>query len=200
MSDNKQIDWNLLYKQIEEQTKLISNEEDSEEEIKKVLKLRTERLAKPIKEVELDNTLSVVEFLLAKEKYAIESIYIQEIQPLLDLTPLPTTPKFILGITNLRGQILSVMNLKIFFDLLDADIKNSPKLIIVSVGEMTLAFLADDVIGQSRISLLDLQTSLPTLTEKQSKYLIGITKDELIVLDIVKLLTDKQITVNEEVE
>lgn len=200
MSDNKQIDWNLLYKQIEEQTKLIANEEDSEEEIKKILKLRTERLAKPIKEVELDNTLSVVEFLLAKEKYAIESIYIQEIQPLLDLTPLPTTPKFILGITNLRGQILSVMNLKIFFDLLDTDIKNSPKLIIVSVGEMTLAFLADDVIGQNRISLLDLQTSLPTLTEKQSKYLIGITKDELIVLDIVKLLTDKQITVNEEVE
>lgn len=200
MSDNKQIDWNLLYKQIEEQTKLIANEEDSEEEIKKILKLRTERLAKPIKEVEFDNTLSVVEFLLAKEKYAIESIYIEEIQPLLDLTPLPTTPKFILGITNLRGQILSVMNLKIFFNLLDADIKNSPKLIVVSVGEMTLAFLADDVIGQNRISLLDLQTSLPTLTEKQTKYLIGITKDELIVLDIVKLLTDKRIIVNEEVE
>lgn len=200
MSDNKQIDWNLLYKQIEVQTKLIINEEDSEEEIKKILKLRTERLAKPIKKVEFDNTLSVVEFLLAKEKYAIESIYIQEIQPLLDLTPLPTTPKFILGITNLRGQILSVMNLKIFFDLLDADIKNSPKLMVVSFGEMTLAFLADDVIGQSRISLLDLQTSLPTLTEKQSKYLIGITKDELIVLDIVKLLTDKNIIVDEEVE
>ncbi|MFY9224970.1 MAG: chemotaxis protein CheW [Blastocatellia bacterium] len=200
MSDNKQIDWNLLYKQIEVQTKLIINEEDSEEEIKKILKLRTERLAKPIKKVEFDNTLSVVEFLLAKEKYAIESIYIQEIQPLLDLTPLPTTPKFILGITNLRGQILSVMNLKIFFDLLDADIKNSPKLMVVSFGEMTLAFLADDVIGQSRISLLDLQTSLPTLTEKQSKYLIGITKDELIILDIVKLLTDKNIIVDEEVE
>lgn len=200
MSDNKQINWNLLYKQIEERTNLIANEEDSEEAIEKLLKSRTERLAKPIKEQEIDNKLSVVEFLLAKEKYAIESVYIQEIQPLLDLTPLPTTPKFILGITNLRGQILSVMNLKTFFGLLDADIKNSPKLIVVSVGEMTLAFLADDVIGQNKISLLDLQTSLPTLSEKQSKYLIGITKDQLIVLDIVKLLTDKSIIVNEEVE
>ena len=200
MSDNKQINWNLLYKQIEERTNPIANEEDSEEAIEKLLKSRTERLAKPIKEQEIDNKLSVVEFLLAKEKYAIESVYIQEIQPLLDLTPLPTTPKFILGITNLRGQILSVMNLKTFFGLLDADIKNSPKLIVVSVGEMTLAFLADDVIGQNKISLLDLQTSLPTLSEKQSKYLIGITKDQLIVLDIVKLLTDKSIIVNEEVE
>lgn len=200
MSDNKQINWNLLYKQIEERTNLIANEEDSEEAIEKLLKSRTERLAKPIKEQEIDNKLSVVEFLLAKEKYAIESVYIQEIQPLLDLTPLPTTPKFILGITNLRGQILSVMNLKTFFGLLDADIKNSPKLIVVSVGEMTLAFLADDVIGQNKISLLDLQTSLPTLSEKQSKYLIGITKDQLIVLDIIKLLTDKSIIVNEEVE
>ncbi|MBK7995346.1 MAG: purine-binding chemotaxis protein CheW [Blastocatellia bacterium] len=197
---SRQIDWNLLYKQIEEQTKLVINEEDSEEEIKNILKLRTERLAKPIKEIEIANTLSVVEFLLAKEKYAIESIYIQEIQPLLDLTTLPTAPKFILGITNLRGQILSVMNLKTFFNLSDADIKNSPKLIVVSVGEMTLAFLADDVIGESRISLLELQTSLPTLNEKQSKYLIGITKDQLIVLDIVKLLMDKKIIVNEEVE
>lgn len=197
---SRQIDWNLLYKQIEEQTKLVINEEDSEEEIKNILKLRTERLAKPIKEIEIVNTLSVVEFLLAKEKYAIESIYIQEIQPLLDLTTLPTAPKFILGITNLRGQILSVMNLKTFFNLSDADIKNSPKLIVVSVGEMTLAFLADDVIGESRISLLELQTSLPTLNEKQSKYLIGITKDQLIVLDIVKLLMDKKIIVNEEVE
>jgi len=197
---SREIDWNLLYKQIEEQTKLVINEEDSEEEIKNILKLRTERLAKPIKEIEIANTLSVVEFLLAKEKYAIESIYIQEIQPLLDLTTLPTAPKFILGITNLRGQILSVMNLKTFFNLSDADIKNSPKLIVVSVGEMTLAFLADDVIGESRISLLELQTSLPTLNEKQSKYLIGITKDQLIVLDIVKLLMDKKIIVNEEVE
>ncbi|MBN8724940.1 MAG: purine-binding chemotaxis protein CheW [Acidobacteria bacterium] len=197
---SREIDWNLLYKQIEEQTKLVINEEDSEEEIKNILKLRTERLAKPIKEIEIANTLSVVEFLLAKEKYAIESIYIQEIQPLLDLTTLPTAPKFILGITNLRGQILSVMNLKTFFNLSDADIKNSPKLIVVSVGEMTLAFLADDVIGESRISLLELQTSLPTLNEKQSEYLIGITKDQLIVLDIVKLLMDKKIIVNEEVE
>ena len=61
--------------------------------------------------------LDVVEFLLAYERYAIESHWVREVHPLKEITPLPGTPAFVLGIINVRGRIVSVVDLKAFFDL-----------------------------------------------------------------------------------
>jgi len=46
------------------------------------------------------------------EHYGIESCHIREILPLTEFTPLPCTPAFVLGLINVRGQILSVINIK----------------------------------------------------------------------------------------
>jgi len=83
-----------------------------------ILKKRAQVLARaPKREDEAGECLEVVEFLLAYEQYGIESSYIREVYPLKDLTPLPCTPPFVLGIINVRGQILSVIDLKKIFDL-----------------------------------------------------------------------------------
>ncbi|MDP3706806.1 MAG: chemotaxis protein CheW, partial [Polaromonas sp.] len=56
----------------------------------------------PDKTQTLDQSIEVVEFLLAHERYAVESSYVREVYPLENLTPLPCTPAFVLGIVNLR--------------------------------------------------------------------------------------------------
>jgi purine-binding chemotaxis protein CheW len=64
-----------------------------------------------------DEYIEVVEFLLAHEKYGIESKCVREVYPLKELTPVPCTPSFVRSIINVRGKILSVIDIKKFFEL-----------------------------------------------------------------------------------
>jgi len=166
-----------------------------------VLKARAKSLAQENKVMEgAEQHLEVVEFLLAYEKYGIESSYVREIYPLKDLTPLPCTPAFVLGLINVRGQILSVIDIKKFFDLPDKGLTDLNKVIIVHTAKMELGLLADAILGISLIPLTEIQPSLPTLTGIRAEYFRGVTKERLVVLDAKNLLLDKKIIVHEEVQ
>jgi len=144
--------------------------------------------------------LEVLEFLLAYERYAIESSYVREVYPLKDLTPVPCTPPFLLGVINVRGQILSVMDLKKFFDLPEKGLTDLNKVILVQSGPMQLGILADVVLGIRLLSPDGMQPSLPTLTGIRAEYLRGVTQDRLVVLDAGKILADPAMVVQEEVK
>jgi purine-binding chemotaxis protein CheW len=144
--------------------------------------------------------LEVVPFVLGCEYYAIEADYIREILPLSEFTPLPCTPSFVLGLANVRGQILSIINIKKLFDLPEKGLTNLNKLIIVHGNHMELGILADDILGVRSILLEELRSALPTLTGIREKYLKGITKDPLVVLDMDNIFSDERILVNDGVE
>lgn len=143
--------------------------------------------------------LEVVEFILASEHYGIASSHIREVHPLSDFTPLPCTPAFVLGLVNVRGQILSIIDIKKLFDLPAKGLTDLNKVIIVHAHHMELGILADVVLGVRSVTLKDLQPALPTLTGIRAEYLKGITKDRLIVLDVEKILSDEGILVNDTV-
>jgi purine-binding chemotaxis protein CheW len=147
----------------------------------------------------VEDRVEVVEFLLAQEHYAIESAFVREVQPLKGLTPLPCTPPFILGIVNVRGQILTVIDLKRFFDLPEHGITDLDKLIVVRSGPMELGILADVIAGVRLIPKRSLQPALPTLSGVRADFLKGISEDRAALLDAEKLLADKRIVVCEEV-
>ena len=173
----------------------------SPEEKKKILKARAQAFAQePGKQAPAQDHIEVVEFLLAHEKYGIESSYVQEVYPLRELAPVPCTPPFVLGLINLRGQILSVIDLKKFFDLPEKGLTDLNKVLVVRSDRMELGILADVILGVRTIRLQDLQPSLPTLTGIRAEYLRGVTKERLVILDAEKLLLDKKIIVHEEVE
>jgi len=142
--------------------------------------------------------LEVVEFLLASEHYGIELTYIREIHALTEFTPLPGTPAFVLGLTNVRGRILSVIDIKKLFDLPGKGLTDLNKVIVVRTHQMELGILADAVLGVRSIALNKFQTSLPTLTGIRAEYLKGITNHPLVVLDVAKILSDEKIVVNHD--
>jgi purine-binding chemotaxis protein CheW len=141
--------------------------------------------------------LEVVEFVLGPEHYGIESCHIRDIHPLSEFTPLPCTPAFVLGLVNVRGQILSVIDLKKFFDLPEKGLSDLNKIIIIHANHMELGILADVILGVRSLALEELQPALPTLTGIRAEYLKGITKDPMVVLDVEKILSDEKILVNE---
>ena len=143
-------------------------------------------------------TLEAVEFELAGESYAIALAQVREVGPLHDLTPVPGTPAFVLGIINLRGVIRTVIDLKKFFDLPDAGLTQLNQILLLEHEDLQLGILADTIRGVRHIPLADLQPALPTLTDIRADYLRGVTGDRLVVLDAAKLLTDPRLLVDEE--
>lgn len=169
-------------------------------ERQRILKARAAALARePEKTGADEERIEIVEFLLADERYAIESAYIGEVYPLKDLTPLPCTPAFVMGVINMRGKILSVIDLRTFFDLPNRGLSDLNKVIVLHDGAMEFGVLADAIIAARWIPRSDLLPSLPTLTEIRAEYLMGVTEERLVVLDGGKILSDRGIVVHEEV-
>ena len=171
------------------------------EKKKTVLRSRAKKLSQ---EIESKGTgeeyFEVLEFLLAQETYAIETNFVREVYPMTELTPLPCTPVFVFGLINVRGQILTVIDMKKLFDLPEKGITNLNKVIVVRKDATELGILADEIIGIRNIPVSDLQPPLSTMTGIHAEYLKGVTGERLIVLDMERFLTDGKLIVQEEIK
>jgi purine-binding chemotaxis protein CheW len=187
-------DWSTIYRRLEaSRIGLEHGVMPTREERQKILRARAQTLARePEREEATQGGLEVVEFLLAYETYGVESSYIREVYPLKELTPLPCTPPFVLGIIDVRGQILSVLDLKKFFDLPEKGLTDLNKVIVVHDATMVFGILSDAILGVRSIPLDSIQPSLPTLTGIRATYLKGVTGDRLVILDAGALLADRR--------
>jgi len=170
------------------------------DETKRILKARAQALAREPGEAQAADALEIVEFMLADEKYGVETCWVREVHPLTNLTPLPCTPAFVLGVVNLRGEIVSVIDVKKFFELPEKGLTDLNKVVVLQAEAMRFGVLADAVLGVRRIPVAELQPSLPTLTGIREQYLKGVSAERTIVLDAEKLLGDERIVVQEQVE
>lgn len=170
-----------------------------EEKKKGILKERARQLAKEPDAVEEPSLfMEVLSFMLAGERYAIEARFVIETMPLVELTSLPGLPSFLLGIVNIRGRILSVMDIKKFFDLPETGLSDLHKLIVVRHRDLEVGIVADVLLGIESLARERMYSALPTLTGIREKYLAGVTNEGTIVLSMEKILSDERIIVNDE--
>ena len=169
-------------------------------ETRALLKKRAiEMAAEPELKKGFSPILQLMVFSLGTETYGLESSYIREVYPLKDFIPLPGVPAFILGIINVRGQIIPVVDLKKLFHLPEQGITELNKVIILHECQMEFGILADVVHGTLRVEEDDIMTAPHTLTGIGEEYLKGITRKNLIILNAEKLLTDKRMVFNDEI-
>lgn len=162
-----------------------------------ILKARAKALARELQhqEHQIYEQLEVIEFVLAYERYALEVSYVREVHPLKEITALPGTPAFVAGIVNVRGQIVSVIDLKRLFELPDKGLTDLNKVIILKNGRMEFGLLVDAVVGVHRLPVRDIQPPLPTITGARAGYVQGVTGQRVSVLDARKILSDPAIVV-----
>jgi purine-binding chemotaxis protein CheW len=144
--------------------------------------------------------LDVIEFRLAAETYGVESTFVREVCPLEDFTPLPGAPPFVLGIVNVRGQILSVVDLKRFFNLPERGLGQLDKLIILRNDRMEFGILGDEILGARTLPLDTVRSTPLTVTGIGAEYLRGVTTEHTILLDAENILNDPKIIVHQEAE
>lgn len=168
------------------------------QERNRLLRERAGVLARPVQREATDGeSLEVIQFLLAYEHYAIETSFVREVFPLTEFTRLPGTPPFVLGIVNVRGEIVSVVDIRKFFDLPEKGLTNLNRLIVLEGADMVFGVLADQVLGVRRLPVKELQDGLHTFTGIRRDYLKGIARDRLAILDGTRLLNDPRMVVNQ---
>jgi purine-binding chemotaxis protein CheW len=165
----------------------------------KILKQRAKDLAQQKdRQDQTIDSIETVEFILSNEHYAIELNYIREVYPLKDLTSLPCTPSFVSGIINVRSQIVSIIDLKKFFDLPEHDLDAKKRVIILHNNQIEFGILADQIKGVLSIPINNIQMSMLTLQGIGSEYIKGVTEQRIVILDAEKILSDARIIVHEE--
>jgi purine-binding chemotaxis protein CheW len=194
------IDWQAIHLRLERLRAAVARGwAPTPAETHRILKARAEALARPLpQDAAQDRQLELVEFALAHEHYAVESAFVREVYPLADLTAVPCTPPFVLGIVNVRGEIVSVIDIKKFFDLPEKGLTDLNKAIILQSDAMTFGILADVIVGVRSLAASDIQPSPATLTGIREQYLMGVTQDRIAILDALKLLSDPKIVVHSE--
>ncbi len=142
-----------------------------------------------------DEIIQWVTFRLDDEKYGIRVMQVQEVLRMTEIAPVPGAPDYVLGIINLRGNVVTVIDSRKRFGLAEADVDDSTRIVIIEADKHVVGILVDSV-----AEVVDLQTSeidaAPNVgNDDSSKYIQGVSskdKELLILVDVNKLLTDDE--------
>ena len=131
-------------------------------------------------------------FTLGKEEYGIEILKVQEIRSYETVTTIANAPEFIKGVVNLRGNIVPIVDMRIKFNLSNADYNESTVVIILNVAGRVVGMVVDSVSDVIALSVEQIRPAPDFSASFDVKYITGLgTVDSrmLILVDIEKLMS-----------
>lgn len=147
------------------------------------------------------HSIQLLTFLLDNEVYGTNISQIQEVLEYRKVTSVPRTPDFLLGVINLRGRVVPVVDLRKQFDMNLSDISVNTCIVIVDVlidGEKTpLGILADAVKEVLELPTADIAPPPRIGSRIDTKFISGIGKYEdefIIILNLASVLADEQLS------
>ncbi|WP_435273868.1 chemotaxis protein CheW [Psychrobium sp. nBUS_13] len=140
-------------------------------------------------------------FILAGEEYATDILKVQEIRDWTHATIVPNSPDYVEGVTNLRGQIIPIINLRTRFSLpSDANLKDRIVIVLnVDDGHRTrlMGLLVDAFAETYDINDHEIKTAPSKISVIDDEFIIGLAsanEQMLILLDVDELLTSQELT------
>lgn len=171
----------------------------SPERARQIMDARARALARvPGEERPAGVRIDVVKFALASERYAVETRYVREVVRFVDFTPVPGTPDFVVGVTNLRGSVLAVIDLGRFFSVPRKGLTDLSRVVVLGEGRAEFGVLADEALGQAGLAAADILEPPGEVSGIGRAYLRGVTREAQIVLDGAALLRDQRLFVQDE--
>lgn len=164
-----------------------------------ILEERAQALAAQKLDTEIGLGEEILVFRLGDGCYSMPAHFIREVQPLTTYTPLPSTPSFVLGLVNVRGRLLTAMDIRPLLDIPQAAPQDQAFLFIVSSKGMEVGLLADGIV-EVRHSDSDLSPALSTTTGRGVNWIRGVDRDLNVLIDPNLFLEDPRIVVNSETE
>ena len=144
----------------------------------------------------------VLVFSLGDEEYAIDILKVQEIRGYENVTHIANAPDFIKGVTNLRGVIVPIVDLRIKFHLDNVAYDGQTVVIVVNVDSRVVGIVVDSVSDVMTLSPDQIKPAPEFGVTLSSDFLSGLGSLEdrmLVIVDIEKLLTSEEIALVESV-
>lgn len=168
------------------------NSAAGEEVIQQQLRQRAAQYAAPAQSADnhQQDAFSLLVFQLGDERYAVDVMAVSSVRSPGRVTRVPGTPRFFRGVVNVRGQIITVLDLRLFFGIVVDDETHPPReLVVVESNRLEIGLLADNVEGVQSIPKAQVDTA------EHISYAFGVTTDRLVVLDIERLFEDDRLII-----
>ncbi|MDR0454651.1 MAG: chemotaxis protein CheW [Deferribacteraceae bacterium] len=135
--------------------------------------------------------IQLVGMKLGEEEYSIDVLKIQEIIRTVEITIVPRSEGYVLGVMNLRGKVIPVIDLRIRFNLDKVDFDKSTRIIVVRFEKENIGFVVDEVTQVIRINKAMVEPTPPLVGAVGQEYILGICKYRerlIILLDIDRVV------------
>ncbi|QYZ65057.1 MAG: chemotaxis protein CheW [Gammaproteobacteria bacterium (ex Lamellibrachia satsuma)] len=142
-----------------------------------------------------DSVLQLVTFRLKDESYGINVMKVQEVLRVTEIAPVPGAPPFVLGIINLRGNVVTVIDTRSRFGLPSAELDDSSRIVIIESEKQVVGILVDAVAEVVELNEDEVDAAPNVGNDESSRYIQGVATREnglLILVDLNKLLTDEE--------
>lgn len=140
-----------------------------------------------------DQVLQYVTFHLDDETYGINVMHIQEVLRYSEIAPVPGAPDYVLGIINLRGNVVTVIDTRRRFGLSDADITDASRIVVMESADQVMGILVDSVAEVVYLKSSEIEIAPNVGSEESARFIQGVCNKngELIILvEFAKMLTD----------
>jgi len=143
-------------------------------------------------EVNVEEALQLVSFSLGEEEFGIDILSVQEINRVSAITRVPNAPKYVVGVINLRGKIIPIVDLRKRFSMPSVTVTEHSRIIVVEIEHRVVGFLVDSVRHVLNIPKSIIEPTPPMVGDNKSEYINGIVRLDgtlLTLLDIDKILS-----------
>lgn len=142
-----------------------------------------------------DTIVQWVTFHLENEKYGIKVMQVQEVLRMTEIAPVPGAPHYVIGIINLRGSVVTVIDTRRRFGLADVENDDETRIVIVEANNNVVGILVDSVAEVVDLKVSEIETAPNVGNDESSKYIQGVSSREnelLILVDVNKLLSEEE--------
>jgi len=142
-----------------------------------------------------DPVIQLVTFRLKDESYGINVMQVQEVLRVSEIAPVPGAPAYVLGIINLRGNVVTVIDTRTRFGLPTTERDDASRIVIIESDQQVVGILVDSVAEVVELRQSEIDSAPNIGNDESSRYIQGVAsrdEDLLIVVDLNKLLTDEE--------
>lgn len=143
-----------------------------------------------------DPVLQWVTFVLDNETYGLSVMQVQEVLRYTEIAGVPGAPSHVTGIINLRGRVVSVINIRERFGLTQGEITDQTRIVIIECNNAVLGILVDSVAEVVYLRQSEIEQAPNVGKDESSRYIQGVChkNDNLLILvDLSQLLTDDEL-------
>jgi len=138
----------------------------------------------------------VVRFMVGKESFGVDIGRIQEIVTIPEITRVPDTPDFLEGIINLRGKIVSVIDLRKRLKVNGAGRHKKNRILVTEIEGRVVGLVVDEVSEVLRLNPDNIEPPPEMVNSVGAEYITGVGKLEdkiIMLLDVAKILKTSEI-------